>query len=1446
MKKTNCLIILFCIILLNSWVATAQYCTPTYVNSCTSDDIINSFTIASINNTSSGCNGQVDNYQNTGMSTALKQGNTYTFTVQSGSFLQGFGIWIDYNQDSTFDDTSEFVWASTVATVALITDSFTIPVSAPTGLTRMRVRSVYDIVPVDTDYCSLHNWGETEDYDIIISSPSDPPIASFISDIQKTCDGVIAFTDLSGNDPTSWLWDFGDGNTDSTQNPSNTYSSPGTYTVVLICTNTNGSDTSTQSNYIEKITPDTIDYSEDFESGTEGNFVLVDNSESFAFVFADGANTSSFGLILCGNSSASWANPVAGAEFTTNPTHNASATLCFDASSASSLALVFDYKMIFQYQDYYTNFRITVNGVPATSTYQTSGATTNWAMEMVDLSAYVGGTVEIAFETSCKYVHNNGGVGIGNGVYIDNIQLMELKDPPTTAFSADLSKASICEGDVTFTDNSLFSPTSWLWDFGDGNASSDQNPIHTYTVRGTYDVTLIATNANGNDTLIQTKLIEILDAQPLAFNQNFELGTSSLDDFVPTTNSESNVLVNDTAANSSSFGLILAGNSATAWINPAVGDEFTSNPDHFSSAKVCVDASALSTLMLNFDYKLVYQYQNFYTNFRITVNGIQIDSLFQPFGATTAWKNKTLDLTSFAGGLVEIAFEANCKYNYDNNGLDIGNAVYIDNVLIKKVDNAPITSFTADVTNTCEGVVSFADNSLFSPTSWLWDFGDGTTDTTQNPTYTYSSAGLYTITLTTTNINGNDTLQKVDYINVMSSQLLEYLQDFEIGGTTINDFVVVSNLQSNVMISDTAANSSSFGLILAGNSNISWTNPVAGDEFTTNPDHFASATLCIDATSATSLALIFDYKLLYQFQDYYTNFRVMVNGIQFGNIYQTAGTTTGWNTEILDLSAYSGGRVEVAFETNCKYNHANGGSDIGNGVYIDNILIKEIDDPPVAGISSNVVFSCDGIVNFQDASSFNPTSWLWDFGDGVTDTAQNPTHTYTKDSVYTVGLTVSSFFGNDTTIIKDYITVEIGSFKCDSFFMPATGDTTFTDCNGLLLDNGGDGDYLNNSDVIITIAPAGTTITNVVITFQSFDFEAGFDYIYIYDGPDTSSTLVGQYDGTSLPEGGRWTSTGPYVTLRHTSDGVVTGAGFVMEWNCVDAASPPYASFVADNVSSCDGLVTFTDNSIPSPTNWLWDFGDGQTDTSQNPTHQYSGVGSYNITFIVSNKYGADTTTIVNYINVVGAGSLPYFQSFDVDSTTNDFIIITGNESNVDVVSNIGASNTPAIVLDGNSASGWVNPAAGKEFLVNPDHFSSATICTNDTSMSTLLLIFDYKLIHQYQDFYTNFRVTVNGDQIGDIYQPAGGTSNWTKAVLDISSYTGSQLEIAFEANCKYSYNNGGNDVGNAVYIDSIFVKEVDVPPVSAFISLSQFTCDGVISFVDQTIYVPNTWLWDF
>jgi len=62
--------------------------------------------------------------------------------------------------------------------------------------------------------------------------------------------------------------------------------------------------------------------------------------------------------------------------------------------------------------------------------------------------------------------------------------------------------------------------------------------------------------------------------------------------------------------------------------------------------------------------------------------------------------------------------------------------------------------------------IQFTDTSTNTPTSWLWNFGDSTTSTLQNPTKTYSTTGTRTVTLTATNAGGSNAVTKTGYVVV--------------------------------------------------------------------------------------------------------------------------------------------------------------------------------------------------------------------------------------------------------------------------------------------------------------------------------------------------------------------------------------------------------------------------------------------------------------------------------------------------------------------------------------------------------------------------------------------------------------------------------------------------------------------------------------------------------
>ena len=105
-----------------------------------------------------------------------------------------------------------------------------------------------------------------------------------------------------------------------------------------------------------------------------------------------------------------------------------------------------------------------------------------------------------------------------------------------------------CSGLMNFTDSTTNTPTVWQWDFGDGGTSTIQNPIHTYSIAGTYPVTLIATNTTGSDSI--TKIITLASVggpilafcSPYTLSPNAGYGISNVSFNTISNNSSSSVL----------------------------------------------------------------------------------------------------------------------------------------------------------------------------------------------------------------------------------------------------------------------------------------------------------------------------------------------------------------------------------------------------------------------------------------------------------------------------------------------------------------------------------------------------------------------------------------------------------------------------------------------------------------------------------------------------------------------------------------------------------------------------------------------------------------------------------------------------------------------------------------------------------------------------------------
>ena len=137
-----------------------------------------------IDNTTNGCppNGYSDFTSN--FVTELTQGSTYSITVDlnyTNSPNMGIGVWIDLNNNGSFDDPGEqLLLANPPQNTQLSGATITIPANIGNTVTRMRIRATYDgaiVLP-----CGANNyWGEVEDYTVVIGTPTYKSVAGSVS-----------------------------------------------------------------------------------------------------------------------------------------------------------------------------------------------------------------------------------------------------------------------------------------------------------------------------------------------------------------------------------------------------------------------------------------------------------------------------------------------------------------------------------------------------------------------------------------------------------------------------------------------------------------------------------------------------------------------------------------------------------------------------------------------------------------------------------------------------------------------------------------------------------------------------------------------------------------------------------------------------------------------------------------------------------------------------------------------------------------------------------------------------------------------------------------------------------------------------------------------------------------------------------------------------------------
>ena len=110
-----------------------------------------------------------------------------------------------------------------------------------------------------------------------------------------------------------------------------------------------------------------------------------------------------------------------------------------------------------------------------------------------------------------------------------------------------------------------------------------------------------------------------------------------------------------------------------------------------------------------------------------------------------------------------------------------------------------------------------------------------------------------------------------------------------------------------------------------------------------------------------------------------------------------------------------------------------------------------------------------------------------------------------------------------------------------------TSISSYTSSSGNITDLGGAGNYTNDERTLQLIQP--TNASSIALTVNEFDLEAGWDYLYVYDGSTIYDPVIGIYDGTSMPS--TININGGSVLIEFRTDCATTAAGFDISWNAV-------------------------------------------------------------------------------------------------------------------------------------------------------------------------------------------------------------------------------------------------------------------------------------------------------
>ena len=982
---------------------------------------------------------------------------------------------------------------------------------------------------------------------------------------------------------------------------------------------------------------------------------------------------------------------------------------------------------------------------------------------------------------------------VENGTGTDSIiktQYITIYENPVVDFNA--SPRSGCFPlPVHFTDLSTSASgtiTQWQWDFGDGTFGNTQNPVHTYTAAGNYNVSLVVTSNHGCfKSLTKTQFVQIANGATANFSNSIPNSCT------PPVNINFQNLSTGTGVLTYQWNF---GDGGTS-VQTAPSHNYTTAGSYTVQLIVTNSTGCRDTITRPNAVTIGVTHTSFTAADSTCVGSpVTITNTSLPAPASVLWNFGDATTSTTVNPVKTYLLPGTYQIKLINNfGACIDSTV--KSIVVSPL---PSVSFSTNDTVACNApfTVHFTSNSP-GTLSYQWTFGDGGTSTLANPVHTYTATGNYTVHLTCTNSFGcSNSTTKTNYIKIQlpqatinnlpqsgcslftwtfsvgitsSEPATGYLWDFGDGGTStqLNPTHTFSAGTYTIKLIITTASGCTDTVIERNGIKVG-TKPVAN--FSANPRDVCAHT----PVNFTDLSTGSVDQWLWDFGDGGTS--TMQNPIY---VYEDTGYFA------VQLVIWNNGCPDTIRFPN--YIHIN---------------------PPIAQftVTSNCTEPFKRIFTDQ---SIGADEWNWDFGDGGTSNIPSPVHIYGAPGTYIIKLTVRNFttgctytrtntqivsheianFTATDTVICKRTTVTfnaIGSNPANiALYQWAFGDgasatglstshayTTagFYDVSLIAVNYNGCRDTLVKHQYIRVNGPtAGFTVSasaSCLLTTITFTDTSATD------GTHAITQWIWNYgDGhiDTLAAGGavqhNYTSAGAYTISLTVTDN--NGCRDSIIKSGAVTISRPVAGFTADTASCPGKNIQFVNSSTGPGLIYNWNFGDGGTSISASPVHAYAANGIYSVKLVIYDQYGcSDSLTRINYITITTP--IANFTVSDSAGTCPPLIVSFTNSS----------QSYTSLSWDFGDGTTTTNPNPSHFYNVPGTYFASLTItgpggCTSVKQQKITVRgpygSFTYGPLTGCKPLTVNFKATTH-DRVSFVWDFADGTTIATNDSIISHTYT--------------------------------------------------------------------------